>query len=151
MHTYIFQTSSLLRFPLPQPCIRLSCPPTCCMSLSSHSSWFFAKWHPGSAHHEGAHCAVSSPPLLPWPSQDLVSSSAPCSQKSSAYASVSLTKFHTQIKQNSSVYFNVCILDKQKSFWTEWLQAFPKFNLLLIRDFCSQLFELCCTFKGFVI
>jgi hypothetical protein len=29
-----------LRFPLPQPCIHLSSPPTCCMSLSSHSSRF---------------------------------------------------------------------------------------------------------------
>jgi hypothetical protein len=62
------------------------------------------------------------PAPLPWPSQDLdlVSSSAPCSQKPSAYATVSLTKFHTHIKQNSSVYFNVCILYKHKSFWTEW-------------------------------
>jgi hypothetical protein len=98
----------------------------------------FTKWYLGSAYHEGPHHALSSSPVTLTLSGPSIFLSTLFSKTLSLCCC--LTKFYTHIKQNSSVYFNVRIFDKHKSFWTEWEQAFPKFNLLLICDFCSQLF-----------
>ena len=117
MHTCNFQTVSFTQNSPPQPCLLLSSPPACLFHFILLD--FFTKYL-GSTYHEHPQYAFSSSSLLPWPSQDLVSSSAPYSQKPSAYATVSVAKFHTRIKKKSSVYFNVYILDKYKRFWTEW-------------------------------
>jgi hypothetical protein len=71
---------------------------------------------------------------LPHPSQAQVSSAAPYSRTPSAYVPPSMwgTKFHT--RKTTVLYILIFIsVDSElenRTFWTEWSQAYPESNLL---------------------
>jgi len=90
--------SPLLRFPHLNPVFSYPLPLYAACLFHLILLDFFTKYL-GSTYHEHPHYAFPSSSLLPWTSQDMVSSSAPYLQKPSAYATVSVTKFHSHIKK----------------------------------------------------
>lgn len=115
-----FRQSHSLRLPHLNPVFTSLLPPYAACPFHLIPLDLITKWYLVSAYHDGPHYEFPPVPLS-GPSQVLVPSTTPWTQKHLAYATNSLrAKFHTHIKENSSVYFNICILDKRKRFWTKW-------------------------------
>jgi hypothetical protein len=124
----------------------LAFPPISNMHASSpHSYYTPSPSHPPSLDHSNStwrrvqvmktpYYSVFSSLLSLHVSSIQIFSSPPCSQTPSAYVPplMTETQFHTHRKVQAKLYF--CIFcygfrQKTRSFWTEWLQALPEFNL----------------------